>query len=157
MTLKDFDFQIKKISKSKTFKKLHDDFFENQNKCTYNALKVYLRKKFDKNFHSNNTNLLPSLLFVIKGTWIFWNSSLDDTVENNFNNYMTGSIKFDNIYQYNAFFLAENYGKSKVVENNKNPNGTFNSFNYVSRKVGSTLTAGTVGKRCKGFGCPVPF
>jgi hypothetical protein len=147
MSPSDFDFQIIKISKSKTFRKLHDDFLKNPNKNNYNALKYYLRRKFDKKFvpASGLQQFIKktSLIFNISDKWVFWNSSLDDDRENTFDNYMSGDIRFDNIYQYSAFTEAESRGKSKVIENNKNPDGTFTNFNYVSRKVGSTLTAGT--------------
>lgn len=135
------DNQIEELKKCEKFRYLYEKFIRDQNVKHYLKLQLFLRKIFKLKFKFFFKNSKSSLIFIDDNGIVIWNSYLDDTYGNNFQNYLDGKISIQNIYQFQCSSQAQQTGKAQVIKSVKK-NGKFSNFAFVSRKVGSTLTSG---------------
>lgn len=143
---------IDKISKCKIFRNLHDNFLSNKTPKNYKRLVNFLEFQFNTKFTTKSKTLIPSLILSDQSGSIIWNSNYKN---NSCEKYLSGSIPINDVYQFQSLSRSEKNGKSMIIKTVE-INGNFTNYNYVSKRIGSSLSAGLVsltGEGCNGCSC----
>lgn len=147
------NYQIKKISESDEFIDYYKIFKNNKNFDNYSNLKKFLRNIYNEKLEIYFKKSKSSLIFIDDRGVVIWNSDLDDTYGNTFENYLNGKISIQNIYQFQCSSQAQQTRKARVLKSIKDQNGKFSNYAFVSRIVGSTLTSGFSSSNKKCYFC----
>lgn len=140
------------ISVDPVFRKLDDKFKLNQTEKTYAKIVAYLRKIVEENKIAISPDY--TLVYSDDNCKPIFNSSLKDNKHgNSLENYLSGSIKFDNKGQKKSAQKSMKDILNVTGYKKKNQN-----YTYVSNFIGTQMTSGQASGSCTNcggghFGC----